>query len=68
MKRNLFQKAFRVLNGHFGKKVLNQPYKSIWMIISWTCSVCLFCKCLLFPIVVWWSGVVDYLDYVIWGK
>ena len=68
MKRNVFFKAFRVLNGHFGKKVLNQPYKTIWMIMAWGLSIFVFFKFILFPIIVWWSGIVDQLDYIIWGK
>ena len=58
---------YRFLNGRFGKRVLRQPYKRIWQWIAWTTFVVLFFKFVMFPIIEWWTGVVHFLNYVIWG-
>lgn len=59
--------TYRFLNGHFGKKVLIQPYKRIWQSIAWMTFLYLICKFVILPIMEWWSNVVYFMNYVIWG-
>ena len=58
---------YRFLNGRFGKRVLRQPYKKIWQVVMWTLFIYLFTIKIMFPILEWWQGIVDYMNYVIWG-
>lgn len=58
---------YRFLNGRFGKRVLRQPYKRIWQVVMWSLFIYLFTTKIMFPIVEWWTGVVHFLNYVIWG-
>lgn len=55
------------LNGKFGRYRLNQPYRKVWRVITWTTVIVLawiYIICLFF---VWWQGIVNYMNYVIWG-
>lgn len=58
---------YRFLNGRFGKRVLRQPYKKIWQVVMWTLFIYLFSTKVVFPILEWWQGVVNYMNYVVWG-
>lgn len=58
---------YRFLNGRFGKRVLRQPYKKIWQVVMWNLFIYLFSTKVVFPILEWWQGVVNYMNYVVWG-
>jgi len=59
--------SYQFLNGRFGKKILRQPYKLIWQIAVWSLFVYFFITKIMFPSIEWWQGIVDYMNYVIWG-
>lgn len=58
------KKILYAIDGRFGKKVLKDQYRSWWRLMTYGTLVILF---VMFPILEWWSGVVDFLNYVIWG-
>ena len=55
------------LNGKFGRYRLNQPYRKIWKIITWTTVSVLAWVYVICPLFSWWQGIVDFMNYVIWG-
>lgn len=55
------------LNGKFGRYRLNQPYRKIWKVITWTTVSVLAWVYVICPFFSWWQGIVDFLNYVIWG-
>ncbi len=55
------------LNGKFGRYRLNQPYRKVWKIITWTTVSVLAWVYVICPFFSWWQGIVDFLNYVIWG-
>lgn len=59
--------GYRFLNGRFGKRVLRQPYRRVWRVVMWSLFIYLFSTKVVFPILDWWQGIVDYMNYVIWG-
>lgn len=60
-------KAINVLNGKFGKRVLKEPYRTYWQIMTWGTIGFLFIRFIMFPFFNWWDKVVAFLNYVIWG-
>lgn len=58
---------YRVMNGHFGKKVLKQPYKKIWCCLTWSCLFILFFVFIFCPIIEAWGNFIDFVNYVRWG-
>lgn len=55
------------LNGKFGRYRLNQPYRKVWRVIAWTTVVVLAWIYVICPFFDWWQGIVNYMNYVIWG-
>ena len=55
------------LNGKFGRYLLNQPYRRVWRVITWTTVVVLAWIYVICPFFDWWQGIVNYMNYVIWG-
>lgn len=55
------------LNGKFGRYRLNQPYRRVWRVITWTTVVVLAWIYIICPFFDWWQGIVNYMNYVIWG-
>ena len=55
------------LNGKFGRYRLNQPYRKVWRVITWTTIVVLAWIYVICPFFDWWQGIVNYMNYVIWG-
>ena len=55
------------LNGKFGRYRLNQPYRKVWRVITWTTVVVLAWIYVIYPFFDWWQGIVNYMNYVIWG-
>lgn len=55
------------LNGKFGRYRLNQPYRKVWKIITWTTVSVFAWVYVICPLFSWWQGIVDFLNYVIWG-
>ena len=55
------------LNGKFGSYRLNQPYRRVWRVITWTKVVVLAWIYVICPFFDWWQGIVNYMNYVIWG-
>lgn len=55
------------IDGRFGNKVLKPQYRSWWRLFTYGTLVILLFRFVLVPIINWWQGVVDFLNYVIWG-
>jgi hypothetical protein len=60
-------KVLYAIDGRFGKKVLKPKYRKIWQCITYGTLSWLFIRYVMFPFFDWWDGVVDFLNYVIWG-
>lgn len=58
---------YRFCCGRFGKRVLRKELRLIWHAFWFGLSIYLFSKFILFPFFSWWDGVVDALNYIIWG-
>lgn len=61
------KKILCAIDGRFGKKVLKDQYRSWWRLMTYGTLAILFIRFVMFPILNWWQGVVDFLNYVIWG-
>ena len=55
------------LNGKFGRYLLNQPYRKVWRVITWTTVVVLAWIYVIYPFFDWWQGIVNYMNDVFWG-
>ena len=66
-KEPICKRILHAIDGRFGKKVLKDQYRSWWRLMTYGTLVILFIRFVMFPILEWWSGVVDFLNYVIWG-
>lgn len=51
--------GFKLMNGFIGGKRLKKPYVYIWRVFTWGTLMILVLKKM--------DGVVDFLNYVIWG-
>lgn len=56
-----------VMDGHFGSKVLKQPYRDIWRVLCWAVFIYVFFIFISVPLLRWWSKMVTAFNYVIWG-
>lgn len=65
--QEIMKKILYAIDGRFGKKVLKDQYRNWWRLMTYGTLVILFIRFVMFPILEWWSGVVDFLNYVIWG-
>lgn len=63
----IYKLILGVIDGRFGKKVLKDQYRNWWRLMTYGTLVILFIRLVMFPIMEWWSCVVDFLNYVIWG-
>lgn len=61
------RKACSIMNGHFGKVSLNKPYIYIWKVCTWLFFIWLIFTHILAPFFIWWSGLMNFFNYVIWG-
>lgn len=64
---NYVMVVINFLNGRFGRYRLNQPYRKIWKIITWTTVSVLAWVYVICPFFSWWQSVVNFMNYVIWG-
>lgn len=55
------------IDGRFGKRVLKPSYRRVWQSLTYGAIIVAIFKFILFPILEWWQGIVDFLNYVIWG-
>lgn len=60
-------KVLHAIDGRFGRRVLNEQYRGYWRLMTYGTLTILFIRFVMFPILEWWQGVVDFLNYVIWG-
>lgn len=67
MHRKLFDEAVSILGGRFGKRTLKMPYRRVWQLLSWGSLISLTIY-VLHIVHVWWMGIVELLNYIIWGK
>lgn len=66
-KEPIWKRILHAIDGRFGKKVLKDQYRNWWRLMTYGTLVILFIRFVMFPILEWWQGVVDFLNYVIWG-
>lgn len=64
---NYVMVVINFLNGKFGRYRLNQPYRTIWMIITWTTVSILAWVYIICPFFDCWERIVDFMNHVIWG-
>ena len=56
----------KAIDGRFGNRVLKPKYRKSWQFLTYgILSYLLFL--LLDRFFTWWGGIVDMLNYVIWG-
>lgn len=55
------------MNGKFGKYRMREPYVYVWKVIAWGLFVWAVFTWIFVPFFNWWSKVVDFLNYIIWG-
>lgn len=58
--------VYRFFNGCIGNRRLRQPYKRIWMFVTWGLFT-LFSFIVLFYLCRVWGVFVDKLNFLIWG-
>ena len=61
------KKILYALDGRFGNKVLKEQYRGYWRLMNYGTLAILFIRFVMFPILEWWQGVVDFINYIIWG-
>lgn len=61
------KKLLYAIDGRFGRKVLKKQYRGYWRLFTYGTLSILFIRFVMFPILEWWSGAVDFMNYVIWG-
>lgn len=66
-KKPIWKRVLYAIDGRFGNRVLKPKYRKWWRLFTYGTLVILFIRFVMFPILDWWSGVVDFLNYVIWG-
>ena len=65
--QEIMKKILYAIDGRFGRRVLKEQYRGYWRLMTYGTLTILFIRFVMFPILEWWSGVVDFLNYVIWG-
>lgn len=60
-------KVLQAIDGRFGKKVLKDQYRSWWRLMTYGTLTILFIRFVMFTILERWQGVVDFINYIIWG-
>lgn len=65
--QEIMKKILYAIDGRFGRRVLKEQYRGYWRLMTYGTLTILFISFVMFPILEWWSGVVDFLNYVIWG-
>lgn len=55
------------IDGRFGRRVLKKQYRGYWRLMTYGTLAILFIRFVMFPFFQWWDGVVNFLNYVIWG-
>lgn len=63
----VMKKILYAIDGRFGRRVLKEQYRGYWRLFTYGTLSILFIRFVMFPILEWWSGVVDFLNYIIWG-
>lgn len=61
------KKILQAIDGRFGRRVLKEQYRWYWRLFTYGTLAILFIRFVMFPILEWWSSVVDFMNYVIWG-
>lgn len=65
--QEIMKKILYAIDGRFGRRVLKEQYRGYWRLMTYGTLTILFIRFVMFPILEWWQGVVDFLNYVIWG-
>ena len=60
-------KVLQAIDGRFGRRVLKEQYRGYWRLMTYGTLSILFIRFVMFPILKRWQGVVDFLNYIIWG-
>lgn len=66
-KEPIWKRILHAIDGRFGRRVLKEQYRGYWRLMTYGTLTILFIRFVMFPILEWWQGVVDFLNYVIWG-
>lgn len=66
-KEPIWKRILHAIDGRFGRRVLKEQYRGYWRLMTYGTLTILFIRFVIFPILEWWQGVVDFLNYVIWG-
>ena len=61
------KKILYAIDGRFGRRVLKEQYRGHWRLMNYGTLAILFIRFVMFPILEWWQGVVDFINYIIWG-
>lgn len=64
---NVLVAILYAVDGRFGKWVLKPEYRTWWRVATYGTLIVLFFIYIFIPIMDWWQGVVDYINYVRWG-
>lgn len=56
----------KAIDGRFGNKVLKPKFRRPWQFLTYG-ILSYFSFILLCKVFNWWSGIVDMLNYIIWG-
>ena len=67
LKYVVLENVVNVLNGKFGNRVLKQPLRMIWRVLSWSLFVYAIFMLFMVPLLGAWRGVVEFLNDSIWG-
>lgn len=63
---NFVLTVIKVIDGRFGNKVLKPKFRIPWQFLTYG-ILSYFSFILLCKVFNWWSGIVDMLNYIIWG-
>lgn len=66
-RKPLYKTILYAVDGRFGNRVLKPQYRRWWRAITYGTLAFLFFRFVMVPFFEWWDGVVDFLNYVIWG-
>nr|DAP89531.1 MAG TPA: hypothetical protein [Caudoviricetes sp.] len=66
-KMKIVMRILYAIDGRFGRRVLKPQYRVWWRLFTYGTLTVLLFRFVFVPILDWWQGVVDFLNYVIWG-
>ena len=65
---NVFYIILEAINGRFGNRVLKPKFRIWWLLLTYGTLTVLLFKFILIPFGDFWSGLIDYLNYLRWYK